>query len=149
MKDFLKITLLVVILVTAILLEHNFASQSKNIRVLTNGELAGTNQEITVNLRIDFDNGEIKSYDNIKIERDKTVFDLLKGVAEENNLEFSFREYQDLGALVESIDNVKNDFNNNKWWQFWVNGEYATIGASSFQLKEGDLVEWKFVKGQF
>lgn len=149
MKNSYKIVIFVAILVLAVFLEHNLVSQSKNIEVPATEKTQGINQEITVALRIDFDNGEIKNYDKIKIGQEKTVFDLLKKVAEENNLEFSYKDYPDLGILVESINNVKNDLDNNKWWQYWVNGQYATIGADKYELKDGDSVEWKFIKGQF
>lgn len=149
MKTILKISILVVILAVAIFLEHSLVNLSKTASPLTSEKLEEVNQEITVALRIDFDNGNIKNYNGIKLEEEKKVFYLLKKVVEENNLEFSFKEYPDLGVLVESIDNVKNDFGINKWWQYWVNGQYATVGADKYELKNNDLVEWKYIKGQF
>jgi len=106
-------------------------------------------KEIIVNLQFDFGEGNIKKFENIKLREGKTVFDLLKKVTQENNLEFSFKEYPDLGVFIESIDNVRNDSKTNKWWQYWVNGEYDQVGASNFILKDGDLVKWKYVEGQF
>ena len=82
------------------------------------------------------------------MEEGKTVFDLLKKVTQENNLEFSFKEYPDLEVFIESIDKVANDPKNNKWWQYWVNGEYGQVGASNFILKDGDFVKWKYGEGQ-
>ncbi len=149
MKDSIKIFILFVILVIAVFLQHNLVKQSDNIEVPAVGNSQEANQETIVNLRIDFDNGNIKNYDSIKLGKEKTVFDLLKKVTEENNLEFSYKEYPDMGALIESIDNIKNDFKINKWWQYWVNGQYATQASDKYELKNGDLVEWKFIKGQF
>ncbi len=99
MKNFLKIAVLIAVLLAAVFLEHTWVSQSKNLGASIGEELSGTNQEMTMALKIDFGNGEIKNYDKIKIEPGKTVFDLLKKVTEENNLEFSFKEYPDLGVL--------------------------------------------------
>ena len=149
MKNFIKIIILVAILVAAVFLEHNLAIRSKNTEVPITENLQGMNQETAVTLRIDFDNGNIKNYNVVKLGQGKTVFDLLKKITEENNLEFSFKEYPDMGVLVESIGNVKNDFGINKWWQYWVNGQYATVGADKYELKNGDFIEWKYIKGQY
>jgi hypothetical protein len=102
--------------------------------------------EIVVSLRLEFGNGNIRTFNDIKLEKGKTVFDLLKKVTQENNMELSFKEYPDLGVFIESIDKVTNDPKNNKWWQYWVNGEYGQAGASNFILKDGDLVKWKYVE---
>jgi hypothetical protein len=101
---------------------------------------------IVVNLRLEFGNGNIRTFNDIKLEKGKTVFDLLKKATQENNMELSFKEYPDLGVFIESIDKVTNDPKNNKWWQYWVNGEYGQAGASNFILKDGDLVKWKYVE---
>jgi len=108
-----------------------------------------TEKEIRVSLSFGFGEENIKTFEDIKLEGKKTVFDLLKKVTQENNLEFSFKEYSDVGVFIESIDNMTNDSTNNKFWQYWVNSEYAQIGASSFILEDGDLVEWKYIEGQF
>lgn len=149
MKNSYKIVILIAILAAAVFLEHNLVNLSKTASLPTAKELEEASQKTTVTLRIDFDNGNISNYNEIKLGEEKTVFGLLKKVAEENNLEFSFKEYPDLGILVESIDSVKNDFGINKWWQYWVNGQYATKGADKYELKNNDLVEWKYIKGQF
>lgn len=142
MKNSFKIIVLVAILAGAVFLQHSLVT--KNFPATD-----GMNQEITVALKVDFGDGNINSYNGIKLEQERTVFNLLKKVTRGKGMELSYKEYPDLGALVESINNVKNDFGNNKWWQYWVNGEYAVVGASSYQLKNNDSVEWKYVEGQF
>jgi len=149
MKNSYKIVVFVAILAVAIFLEHSLVNLLKTAGPPTSEKLEEVNQEITVVLIIDFDNGNISNYNGVKIGEERTVFYLLKKVTEENNLEFSFKEYPDLGVLVESIGSVKNDFGINKWWQYWVNEQYATVGADKYELKNNDLVEWKYIKGQF
>jgi len=149
MKNSYKIIIFVAILAVAVFLEHSLVNLLKTASLPTSEKLEEANQEIAVALRIDFDNGNISNYNGVKLGEEKTVFNLLKKVAEENNLEFSFKEYPDLGVLVESIGSVKNDFGINKWWQYWVNEQYATVGADKHELKNNDLVEWKYIKGQF
>jgi hypothetical protein len=104
---------------------------------------------IRVSLTLDFGEGNVKTFENIKLKETTTVFDLLEQVTKEKNLEFSYKNYLDLGVFIESIDNVKNDSKTNKWWQYWVNGELAQVGADNYQLKNRDTVEWKYAEVKF
>ncbi|MBZ9572152.1 DUF4430 domain-containing protein [Patescibacteria group bacterium] len=105
-------------------------------------------EEIKVSLLFDFGEGNVKNFKDIELREKKTVFDLLKKVTQENNLEFSFKEYPNLGVFIESIDSFANDSKRNLWWQYWVNNEYVQVGAGDYQLKNGDLVEWKYIESQ-
>ncbi len=149
MKTSLKIFVLSIVLVGGIFLIQNLANLQKiGQSSIKNEENQKVQAGITVNLKLDFGDGNIKAFDDIKLEEGKTVFDLLKKVTQENNLEFSFKEYPGLGVFVESIDGISNDAKINTWWQYWVNGEYAQTGASIYKLKNNDLIEWKYVKNQ-
>ena len=107
-------------------------------------------QVIKVNLMIDFGNGQVQTFNDVALAENPSVFDLLKKVTTENNLEFSSKDYgKDLGMLVESINNVANSQKANRFWHYWVNNVYAEIGASNYHLKTGDIVEWKYVENQF
>jgi len=115
---------------------------------------AGVNQQaeqqIQVSLMLDFGNGEIQTFNDIFLEEETTVFELLKKITSENNLEFRYKDYGgELGALIESINNVANDVKANRFWHYWVNNVYAEVGASNYQLKDGDVIEWKYVSNQF
>ncbi len=149
MKTSFKIFVLSIVLVGGIFLIQNLANLQKiGQSSIEDKESQKVQVGITVNLELDFGNGNIKAFDDIKLEEGKTVFDLLKKVTQENNLEFSFKEYPGLGVFVESIDGISNDAKINKWWQYWVNGEYAQAGASIYKFKNSDLIEWKYVKNQ-
>lgn len=75
------------------------------------------------------------------------LFDILKAVAVAEGIEIKFKEYQGMGFLVDSIGGDKNG-TGGKYWQFWINGKYATVGASSYKVQPGDVIEWKFTKDQ-
>jgi len=45
--------------------------------------------------------------------------------------------------FITSINGIQNG-ENNSYWQFYVNEEYANKGRSQYYLKSNDLVEWKF-----
>ena len=49
--------------------------------------------------------------------------------------------------LVDAINGVVNNAGgNNRWWEYWVNGELALVSADHYQLRDGDSIEWKYQK---
>ncbi|MFH1823087.1 MAG: DUF4430 domain-containing protein [Patescibacteria group bacterium] len=119
---------------------------------LTYNESVDKNQEqgqIKINLIIDFGTSDNKEYNDIIINSGSTVFEVLEKIISENNIKLEYKDYGDgTGVFIESINEVANDFKANNFWQYWVNNEYAPVGASSYQLKNGDVVIWKYIKGQ-
>jgi len=107
-------------------------------------------EQIKVSLMLDFSNGQIKTFNNVIISKDKTtVFDLLDKITKENEIEFKYKDYGgEMGAMIESIGEIENDFSDDSWWQFWVNNQYSKVGVSNCQLYDGDIIEWKYIKGQ-
>lgn len=70
-----------------------------------------------------------------------TVYEAL----EASGLEFvaSDSEY---GKFVESIAGVAaGDFGDSSWWVYTVNGETVMTGCDSYELENGDSVEWKYM----
>jgi hypothetical protein len=53
-----------------------------------------------------------------------------------------------MGVFITAIDGVGNNQAGDKYWQFWLNNEYSKVGASSQRLRDGDMVEWKYLAGQ-
>lgn len=107
-----------------------------------NKDAARQNQ---IDIKINFSDDNIKEFNGIEIKENETVFYLLKKTTEKNNIELKYKDYGgDMGVLIESINGTANDAKTNKYWQFWVNGEYSNIGASGCKLKSGDSVEWKY-----
>jgi hypothetical protein len=47
-----------------------------------------------------------------------------------------------MGAFVKSINGLENT--NERFWQFWVNGEYGQVAMDQQEIKNGDIVEVKF-----
>lgn len=105
--------------------------------------------KITVSLKIDFGSDRIETYDSISLEPTGSVYDLLKAIEKSNNIIIGVKDYGgDLGVLVEAIGGIANDSKTGTYWQYWVNDQYAKVGASTYRLKSGDKVEWKFLKSQ-
>lgn len=72
----------------------------------------------------------------------ETVYSLLKKLSQEKNFEEKTLEY-DIGVFVEMIDGYKNG-ENNKYWQYWVNGRLGDVAADKKIVESGDAVEWRF-----
>jgi hypothetical protein len=47
----------------------------------------------------------------------------------------------DFGELVTAIDGVSG--NGPKYWSFYINGKMAEAGASTYQTKATDKIEWR------
>ena len=97
----------------------------------------------TVNLMLDYGDGEVASYSNIPTAAEN-VFQITEKIAKENNLAFESQTYQDLGALITKIGEKKNG-EDGRYWQYWVNQQKPEVGAGAYVPQSGDFIEWKFL----
>jgi len=65
----------------------------------------------------------------------------LKGACEEASLSLT-----ESGGFITEIDGYTNDTSTNIYWGFLVNGEMAHLGAGTFQIREGDYLEFKYAE---
>jgi len=84
-----------------------------------------------------------------KIKAESTAYDLIKKMQAAQVLKFSAKEYAGMGALIEEINGIKNDIKTNNFWMFYVNGELSPVGASSYILKNNDVISWKYETPKF
>ena len=95
-----------------------------------------------VSLRVIAPNWNI-SYNNVSTVNN-TVYDLLLECAHRFNFTVKTSYWTSYGSVfVESIGDVENG-GNNRFWQYYVNGEYASVGCSKYCLHDDDIVEWRF-----
>ena len=73
---------------------------------------------------------------DVQINQGSSAFDLLD---ENTNLEYT--EDSMYGAFVTSINGVGNI--EGMYWMFYVNGEMASVGVSSYTLNDNDMVMMK------
>lgn len=98
-----------------------------------------------VELRIDHGSGKFDFRRVAELEKGSTVFDLLSKEREKGELDFAYRDFGKMGALIESIDGYKNG-KSRKYWKFWVNNKFSRVGASNYVLKNKDRVIWRYAK---
>lgn len=97
--------------------------------------------EIAVDVFIDYGNGDVQSFSEEVLLNGSTVFDVLKALERRYGIPLETRNFPGIGVFIEAIHGVHNS--NTSYWQFWVNGEYAQVGAAQYVLQDGDKVLWK------
>ncbi len=86
-----------------------------------------------------------KTY-SVTVRPGETVIDAMRVLESAGTFSFTGRDYPGMGVFIDSINGVKNA--NGKYWILYVNGIPATAGASAVAVSAGDIVEWKYEKGQ-
>jgi hypothetical protein len=85
----------------------------------------------------------------ILIQESESVLSVLTRMnVEDPSIQLVTKEYAGLGALVESIAGRTNG-SEDRYWQYTVNDTMPQVGASAYELKRGDHVEWKFEPSEF
>ena len=110
-------------------------------------ELTSQIKSEQASIMIDYGNGKIDVYTDVIQEEHETLFEFTKNIAKKNNIAFEYKEYAGLGVLIEKVGTEKNG-TEEKYWQYWVNNEYAQVGADVYEVQGDDIIEWKFVNLQ-
>ena len=91
-------------------------------------------------------NGVILSKTTVTFYEGESVFDVLQRVCKEKgiHMEAAWTPIYN-SAYVEGIHNLYEfDCGALSGWMYKVNGWYPNYGSSRYQLKDGDVVEWRF-----
>jgi len=47
--------------------------------------------------------------------------------------------------FIVAINGIRNNHDgNNRWWQYWVDGELAPVGVGIYVLQDDTIVEWRY-----
>lgn len=126
--------------------QRGIANLSRGETDISENLLEGIRQGRVLYL-IDKGNRNADSY-QVTPSQNSTVFSLLEILARRENFKIESTIYQGMGVFVESIDGIKNGVDN-KYWQYWVNGDLPTVAADKKEVKGGDKIEWKFAPSPF
>ncbi len=79
----------------------------------------------------------------LEISENTNVFEAMKKLQDDTKSGFSinYKEYPRMGAFVNEINGIKGK--SGAYWIYYVNGKEASVGVSSYILKEGDSILWK------
>jgi len=83
--------------------------------------------------------GEITT--NISFSPDTLFYDALVEARNSGQIELEGKNYPGLGFFVTDIGTLHSG--NGKYLLYYINGKEATVGVSSYILKDGDILEWK------
>lgn len=91
-------------------------------------------------LEIDFGNGTTVSYTDVN---GTNVLNATASVAD-----VVVQWYGNLAYVVE-IDSVHNDPVLGLYWQYWINGQFASLAANLMPVSNGDSIIWRRVSSSF
>jgi hypothetical protein len=133
-KNILLISIPVIILI--------FTGISLNsIGVITTSPQVKSPETVKVQLILDFGDDIVESY-NVK-SSNATVYSILIQASVENNFSLGSKYYKQYQShYVHSIKSVEEM--STKFWQYYINGQYGSVGADLQTVKDGDLIEWKY-----
>ena len=73
-----------------------------------------------------------------------TVADLLFECASHYNFGVETEYWRGYDSyFIESINGIENG-ENDSYWQYYVNDQFADVGCSNYFLNDNDVVEWRF-----
>ena len=104
----------------------------------TNSSFSPAADEISIT--IDFGNQTTKNLSNL------TGTNVLEITQEVANVEFYYDTWG--FAFVTEIDGLANNQQKDSYWQYWVNGEYASTAANTYLVQSGDTIIWRYVSSQ-
>ena len=119
----------------------------KNQIVPVSVPAAATRVPQTASLMIDYGSGLVRVYPDIRITSGETMITLLEKQTAAAKLDFKTKNFTGLGLMVEAIGGKMNG-DENKYWQYWVNNVSIPYAASTYVVKAGDVIEWKFLHYQ-
>ena len=101
---------------------------------------------ISVTVKLNYGNGTV--VEEFIVTNNYTALGALEEMVGNENLDIT--DY-DWGVLINGINNVSTgssvsgiDDTSNYYWFWYVNDDFAYVGASQYVLQEGDVMEWSF-----
>lgn len=124
-----------VALVVGFLFGVSFRPSAPVVQVPASGE---------VHLLVDFGDGGIKTWPNIPFVTGATAFSIIKQEVEKAQMSLIYDPSIGAGVFVRQIGDKKNG-DSGRYWQYFVNANFAMVAADRYVLSGGDTVEWKFM----
>jgi hypothetical protein len=110
--------------------------------IISTEPLKLNSRAINTTVIIDYGDNIIKTYD-LEISS-ATVYSALIQASNQFGFEVRAEFYPNYQShYIYSIDNVVEG-KDNKFWQYYINGEYGTVGADLQILKNDDTVKWVY-----
>lgn len=85
---------------------------------------------------------------SLRVPNGTTVLGALERASAEASFTVETKSYEGLGVLVERIQDFKNG-DENRYWQYYINGDMPLVGADALVLEGGEHVEWMFAESEY
>jgi len=111
------------------------------------GGLISRTRSAQVSLMIDYGNGQIKVYPEVKLSYGSSAFDLLKrieSIDKKFSLTYNINE-EDQKVTDLAINNYQS-YSSGQQWLVWLNNTLQVDTVDSVRLKSGDVVGFKYIK---
>ncbi len=105
-------------------------------------EAPGVREADCVRLQV---NGSTWTFTNVPIGNGTTVYGVLLNLSNWFGFELRVKWYS-LGPFIDGIAGVNSDPARGLYWIYYVNGEYAEVGAGAYVLNGGETVLWRYEK---
>ncbi|HLC70043.1 MAG TPA: DUF4430 domain-containing protein [Patescibacteria group bacterium] len=86
---------------------------------------------------------------SIQVAENTTLYNAMEKLANQRKITWQTKEYGSLGRFVDSLNGITSDRIRGKYWIFYINGETAKIGISSYILKNNDLIKWNYEDSKY
>ncbi|MDP1709378.1 MAG: DUF4430 domain-containing protein [Candidatus Komeilibacteria bacterium] len=141
LKAFIGVILVLVGLLLGLGTAERFACEEPSVQVSQIAKSA--------NVMIDTEE-DIFTFSDIEIQSNDTVWSVLKRLSESQSekLQVTSQSYGEMGILISAINGITGGADN-KYWQYWVNNEYAQVSADKQLVQPGDVIMWKFTNSKF
>ena len=111
-----------------------------DIKTLSNVDNIETTKSVV--LQVNLGNDKIEKYQLKELKESQTVWGIMQTLRLQG-LNFQSKSYQGLGEMITEIAGIPNG-QNGRYWFLYVNSKKSPVGASSYQLNPGDVIEWRF-----
>lgn len=162
MKKNIQFIILALVIIGAITLWQNSVWQAKNkAPQVVNQEIVQENIATTTikeepapvqtKINVNFIFAETDSQNisySLAENNTKSLFTISQEIAKENNWDWQYQNYGELGTLVSKINNTQNG-QDNKYWQYYIDDKQPQVSADKYIPKSGEKIEWRFAESKF
>lgn len=85
----------------------------------------------------------------LTLAKNNTVQQAMNLLSQKTNFTFSGKQYATLGFFVDEINGLKNNPKTNQYWIYYINGQSANVGVSSYIIQPNDIITWKYETSKF
>lgn len=85
----------------------------------------------------------------LQLPEKSTAYDAIQKLISDNKISASLKEFKGIGYFVEEINGLKNNNQTGEYWIYYINGQSAKMGISSYTLKNNDLIKWIYEHAKF